>query len=569
MKLGDSSGKAAIVIFLIAFFLIPTHTIAAKLNTTSSGNSAVMTGSSSVSTAVTSSTAFGDTVPLTGVSENIFSWSAGAGYVNRKISLDKLIFLTANRQIKLLPQGDTVIDLAGLTFTVGIAKIDLPPNPVSVTLEISGDRTYPLVRQAESDYYYADLYFPAGGPREANVKINYGNNQVDAIKFNLLNAAPGRVMSNSKSVGDVSVTIFTSDGSPVHTGIFGQTNPIQSGANGTFAWMVPNGDYYLSAAMNSYFTRQTPIFTVKNNIVNNAVDLIEMPPPLNLNIKNISQFAKIISMIGLQSAGDIAVAIRREAANPEVQKIAAQIVAPVAAVVAAINTVAAVPAADAIPFLQLVFLQPWIYVGKWIKRGVLGIVYNSQDKLPVPLATVHLVSNDNGKVVQTRITDQKGRYAFFITPGNYHLEVKKNSFSFPSALLKGVKVDGEKSDIYQGEVFAISDKNFLISANVPLDPSVDLEKPISIVVQRALVRLRFEILILCLLVNVGALLIAPHWYLWILLGVSLAFFAVLNYFIALNFRARSPKAASADNTSKPPVETDSTGSKPGVFGNLT
>lgn len=449
-----------------------------------------------------------------------------------KISADKLIFLTANRQIKLTLQNNTVIDLDGMNFTVGLALADLPMTPKGIFLTIDGKENHLLSRLSWSDHYYADLAFPAHGAHEAYVEIDYGNDQKDVLGFSLQSLPLGRVVSDSEPLRDVTVKLFNEDNSTVEVGVFGQQNPILTGLNGTFGWVIPNGNYYLTADKNSYFSRKTPVFTVENNVINNTIELIATPPPLDLNIEHLSKLVNSVSKISIQKIGDTAQVIRAAAANPEVQKTVSQVVAPSAVSVVAVSAATIVSWTDIIPLLQLIILQPWVFFGRKRKRAAWGQVYNALNKMPVDLATVRLISNDNGRVIQTRVTDFQGRYAFFVSPGIYRLQVIKNNLLFPSVLLKDDKIDGDKIDIYHGELITAVEKDVMITANIPLDPIGDYQKPVRIFWQRAIRRLQGVISVAGILVTILAIVIAPRWYLWVLLGVNLLVFVISHYLAA-------------------------------------
>ena len=151
------------------------------------------------------------------------------------------------------------------------------------------------------------------------------------------------------------------------------------------------------------------------------------------NIKNVAgalgKQTKILSEIGVQKIQDAVT-------NPEVKQVNEQVVAP--AVISAVVASAApfISWVNILPFLRFLFLQPLMLLG-WRKREKWGMVYNSLNKMPVDLAMVRLLNAETGKVVQSKVTDTKGRFIFMVGPGKYRLLAQKNNFVFPSSFLAG------------------------------------------------------------------------------------------------------------------------------------
>ncbi|MFA6076436.1 MAG: carboxypeptidase-like regulatory domain-containing protein, partial [Negativicutes bacterium] len=81
------------------------------------------------------------------------------------------------------------------------------------------------------------------------------------------------------------------------------------------------------------------------------------------------------------------------------------------------------------------------------------------------------------RLVQTRVTDKEGRFAFFVQPGQYFIKVVKPNFSFPSNFVKDIKEDVKYLDIYHGEEITVTEKNTLVTPNIPIDPAEGTAKP--------------------------------------------------------------------------------------------
>lgn len=98
-----------------------------------------------------------------------------------------------------------------------------------------------------------------------------------------------------------------------------------------------------------------------------------------------------------------------------------------------------------------------------------GTVYDSVTKQP--LDPVFVVLKDaNGQQVSTSITDFDGRYGFLSSPGTYTMGATKTHYTFPSTHLAGKKSDELYSNLYFGGPLTITEKDAVISQNIPMDP---------------------------------------------------------------------------------------------------
>lgn len=87
------------------------------------------------------------------------------------------------------------------------------------------------------------------------------------------------------------------------------------------------------------------------------------------------------------------------------------------------------------PLMLLLFLVHLaVYVG--FKRLAMpeepknhGVVYDEETKDPIPKAVVRILSAPYHKVLETKLTDAKGRYSFHVGHGNYYLTVTKPGFA--------------------------------------------------------------------------------------------------------------------------------------------
>lgn len=90
-----------------------------------------------------------------------------------------------------------------------------------------------------------------------------------------------------------------------------------------------------------------------------------------------------------------------------------------------------------------------------------GTVLNAATYEPLNLAIVRLFDYDNNKLVETAVTDENGRFGFFVKPGRYYLTTDKENFHFPSRNRSG----------YHGEIIEVRTKEEgIIKVNILLDP---------------------------------------------------------------------------------------------------
>lgn len=481
-----------------------------------------------------------------------------------EVTLADLHFLAGNRHIRLTLSDGRVTDLAGATLSIMLPNSALAAPASSLIVNVDGGDTHQFVYNSETDSYYADITMPPIGRHTAFVEIDYGAGQLDTIPVPLVSLAQGKITANRASLSEATVSLFTETGQKIVTDNWGAPNPYITNANGIYAWVVPNGQYYLMAAKNKYYTRVTQPFLVDNNIVNVDLELVHQPPDLLQDItptstlpdivktvgKNIAARTRAAVQLGIQKIVDVKAAVDNFKSNVAVQETAATVVAPAVVSVAAISTVSLISWANLVPFLRFLFLQPLMLLGLRRRKGW-GQVYNSLNKLPVDLTTVRLVNYETGRVVQSRVTDSKGRYAFIASPGKYRIEAVKRNFLFPSQLLAGFKDDGRRPDVYHGEIIEVSEKDAVITANIPLDPVGEHKRPVRFFWQQFWRRVQLILSWLGIIITAASLYISPRWYVWALLGIHILLFIIFRRL------AVPPKVKSwgivYDGTSKKPI----------------
>jgi hypothetical protein len=88
-----------------------------------------------------------------------------------------------------------------------------------------------------------------------------------------------------------------------------------------------------------------------------------------------------------------------------------------------------------------------------------GVVYNMKTKQPVALAIVRVVRQEDKKLLESRVSSDKGRYGILVEPGRYILDVTAGGYNFPCTENSG----------YKGEVLDVK-KPKLIGLDIFLDP---------------------------------------------------------------------------------------------------
>ncbi|MFZ2978593.1 MAG: hypothetical protein WA057_02905 [Candidatus Magasanikiibacteriota bacterium] len=393
------------------------------------------------------------------------------------INLVDVIFSTGNDKIILAPQNNIVVGLSDFPLTISFptTKIILPIK--SFVLKIDGGDQHNLIKNSAGNLFYTDISFPAVGQKEAFLEISYENGSFDYVRFVIESVNWGRVVDDKNSnITDVSLTLQNNAGDVINLQTYGQSNPINSNDSGLYGWMVPNGQYKILASSEGYYERETGVFAVSNNIINKKIDLVSVPPTLEEVIdpnaslsENILNVAENLAQKTKTLAQMTALGVRDFSDNPNVEQSAQNIVAPTAIGVVVASALPFLNFGNLLALLRLLFLQPLLLLGKR-KRVKWGQIYNSLNNLPVDLAIVRLMNADTNKIVKTQVTDTKGRYAFIISEaGKYKIDVQKNDFVFPSVLLKEYQTDGQKMDLYHGEIIEVTEAGAVVAANIPMD----------------------------------------------------------------------------------------------------
>ncbi|MFH1089757.1 MAG: carboxypeptidase regulatory-like domain-containing protein [Candidatus Uhrbacteria bacterium] len=385
--------------------------------------------------------------------------------------------------------GAGIIELGinneGVVDFLTSSKVSIIVSETNITKEVAsmylalGAETYLL--SYTDGAYRADVTTPGTSTRHAlSVVITYTDSTVQTLSFiaNLL--GPGlvyeKIDGQTIPVSSVATTLYVSQngGWTVWNGsLWNQFNPITTNDSGTFAWYVENGSYKITVSKNGYEDVDSGTIVVTNNIVNSRIEIkkVEEVPVTNIasmaaTITKTFQGAVANVAEVVNNIGEISQAVRE---SPAAQTVAVS-AAPIIATAIVISTVILATAFDLLPFLQLLFTSP-LLLFKRRKRKAYGVVYHAFTKAPIDLATVRLYQMPENKLIMSRVTDKGGRYFFMIKSGNYRVEVAKPGFIFPAQTMKEIKDDVIYLDVYHGEQIEVSEKDTIITPNIPLEPA--------------------------------------------------------------------------------------------------
>lgn len=380
--------------------------------------------------------------------------------------------------------------LANQPVLVRIPVQNLSSRPVSGSIQV-GESRYALTELPGGQAWGAS-FVPAQNANTIPATVSFHfENQTDSISERTIQVrAAGRVSDQNtrQGVDAVRIYIFELQGTqevPYKAANYGQPYPIVTDRQGEYGLIVPNGRYRIRAEKDGYDTSVVDV-DVSNNVLSRDITINRsfiLPPILQL----------------IQS---------------EPVKKTANIIAPIAAIVAIAATASALSAFNVLTYLYFLFSQPLLLLGRR-KRLKWGIVYNALTKLPIELAVVRLIQADTKQVVQTRITDAKGRYSFLARPGRYRIEIRKPGYLSPSVVMKEEQVDIDYVDLYHGDAIEVKEETTLV-LNIPIDPLVKEEPSTKIRLMKFLRKLQNVIGLISAVVTLIALIIAPSWVLFVL-----------------------------------------------------
>lgn len=235
--------------------------------------------------------------------------------------------------------------------------------------------------------------------------------------------------------------------------------------------------------------------------------------------------------------------------DPAVEAVTEKVGFPAIAAVTALNIISIFSLAGILPYLLFVFSEPILILFKK-KRKKFGVVYDSITKKPVDLAILRLYEQNTNKLIQTRVSDKDGRFAFIVDPGTYYIKAFKKEYLFPTVVLQNQKEDVFYIDLYHGENISVTEK-VTITPNIPLDPEKATEPAKKVLVVHALRKFQKVLALLGPLATLVILMIKPSW-IWVLL---LALHILLYIIFRRLAMPGKPKSWGivADNIDKKPL----------------
>ena len=402
-----------------------------------------------------------------------------------KLDLSDLSFVVA-KQIQLSYSAFQTMDVLGnQPLRVWVPASELEANLKSVTFSI-GDQAYIMRLSEDAKNYQTDVLTPSEVKSYLfelkTVSTESHEESVSSILRVINNGHVSGIIDGEEAwIKDVSVllsemvggALVVWDGSP-----YGQFNP-QVSLDGSYSFTVPNGSYVVHITAQGYQTFDSTPIEVTNHFVNSSFLLTAYLPPKEeapvttpvLSSESVSSDVLSRSLEYLRAAETALDDVRT---LPVVQT-TTNVAIPTLAVTAGASVVLMTLAFDFLPLMQYLFTAPVLLFGRK-KRKEYGVVYHANTKIPVDLAVVRLhrydaqKPNGLGVLVSSRVTDKAGRFFFLAQPGQYKLVVSKRSFLFPALSVQQLKEDGDYLDIYHGEPLTVTDKNAMISPNIPMDP---------------------------------------------------------------------------------------------------
>lgn len=450
-------------------------------------------------------------------------------------SIDNIKFFLANRTVETKANNLHVVEnLVGTMLTVA-ADIKDVAGPITEVALILGGKTYQMYYDNGLKFYVADvLDLTESEILNGVVSVKHGTDQEELAQF-VLSVLPAGVVSAKDTGGALSplagATVQLEQLSSDNK--YTQIKTLITNNRGEYGFVLPNGSYRLSVQADGYRPQTTSGFKVINHIINRSFVVFQ---EINLFSAEVSLGDKV-NYVG-EVAGEQAIKIFESTNDPVVEQAAQKTVAPVALGAAVAATVPALSFLNLLSYLRFLFLQPVFLFGRK-KRKKWGLIYNSLTKMPADLALVRLLDAKTNKVVQSRVTDMEGRYAFFVNPGLYRLEVSKEGFVFPTKILQDFKEDTTFLDIYHGEAIHVDEKYTAIAANIPLDPVGVAEKtPRRIIWDQRLRDIQSFIASLSIVAGLVAMIISPTWW-----TIALFVFQIGIYYLFKRLSAaKKPKS---------------------------
>jgi len=425
--------------------------------------------------------------------------------------------------------GVTVLADTDLSFFLSKENIDKEISEVILTL---GADTYLL--QDSDLYYFTTIAIPTETADYAvYLIVNYQDGSAQTFSLITKSTSWGLIFekeeNNNIPVSGATITLYQFiDGDwKTWTPRSGQSNPVSSSDSGTFAWYAENGTYKILVSKDGY-EEETRTLTITNNIVNPTIEITKKTE-IPVKIENITQsITETITETVSEVVTTITETFEAIKESQTVQN-TATVAAPAVTVMAITSTVVLATSFSLLQFLQYLFTAPVLLFGRR-KRKAYGVVYNAFTKTPIDLALVRLYSVAENKLIRSRVTDKEGKYFFLVQPGKYRININKSGYEFPSSTLSNVKDDAIFLDVYHGEEIEVTEKDVVITPNIPIEPLVvDQRKEISSVKKiRALRKLQYRFAFIGILVSLSVFLIQMSIWTGTVLGIQIVVYLLVR-----------------------------------------
>jgi hypothetical protein len=393
-------------------------------------------------------------------------------------------YYNANGTIELpADSGGNVGVLSGATVLVVVPVIGLGNMPSQVTVTV-GNAIYSLQPNSDGSAYSGTFVAPAPGVYPSIVTVVFQNGTVGQANYSIVSQNGGQVVED----GVTGPTTQAVEGAVIQ--LYQEQNgvwvpfgsPQQSGTDGGFGYVVPNGRYYAEVEREGYRKRVTNPVYIGQNVYRERISLIPLPKEIVLEpgAPIVEQIAAITGNAAEQVAYGVKV-VREAFSSPAIQE-ANAIAAPAVLAVTLLNTASALSFFNLLAYLQYLFTQPLLLFGRRRKKKW-GTVFNSLTKQPIDLAIVRLVHFETKLVVQTTVTDKLGRFRFLVQKGNFLIEVVKPGYVFPTQYLAEKKEDVDYLDLYHGDKIEAPEDQ-VVAVNIPLDPVTSEETPKKVLLKK-------------------------------------------------------------------------------------
>jgi len=454
-------------------------------------------------------------------------------------------FYLDNRSVEAVIYNDEINTLSGSIFTVAAETLNLNETVNSAKVILEG-KEYPMFYDNTLKMYSVDISdLVTAGFYQARLQVNYGADKTINSGFTISVLNRGYVSLKTTTETKILPGAFVTL-QKMNNGNYETIKKITTDVNGSYGFVVTNGNYRLVFEATNFEPFYTSGFSVTNNIINRSHTFIEKINLLDPTVTLGEKADYVVSVVG--GTGQQIIDVTN---NPQVEEAVQNYAAPIALGAALAATAPALSLLNLLSYLRFLFLQPIFLLGMR-RRKKWGVIYNSLSKMPVDLAVVRLLDANTNKVVQSRVTDAQGRYVFLANPGTYRIVVEKQNLIFPSKILQDEKEDTTFLDIYHGEIIHVDEKYTVLSANIPLDLAGAPEKtPRRIIWDKHWKDIQKFIAGLSIVAGIVAVIIAPSWW-----TIALLVSQVLLYFLFK--RSAIPKKPKSwgivyDKDSKKPV----------------